>query len=114
MINEQNRRISVKLSAKMNQTAQAVDRLREENFQLKGRVLRLEEDMFAREADKWTGAGDVLLFQEGMEANSVRRLADAVMQACGGRCAVFSKNPDGSHKYAIGELNGDLRQLTRK
>ncbi len=114
MINEQNRRISVKLSAKMNQTAQAVDRLREENFQLKGRVLRLEEDMFAREADKWTGAGDVLLFQEGMEANSVRRLADAVMQACGGRCAVFSKNPDGSHKYAIGELNGDLRQLTRE
>lgn len=113
MINEQNHQISVKLSAKADKTALAVSRLQEENFRLKGRVMCLEEDMFSREAQKWEGAGSVLLFQEEMEANSVRKLADAVMQTCGGCCAVFSRNPDGGYKYAMGLLNGDLRQFTK-
>lgn len=113
MINEQNHQISVKLSAKADKTALAVSRLQEENFRLKGRVMCLEEDMFSREAQKREGAGSVLLFQEEMEANSVRKLADAVMQTCGGCCAVFSRNPDGGYKYAIGQLNGDLRQFTK-
>ena len=113
VVNEQNHEVSVKLSAKPNQTAQAVQRLQDENFQLKGRVLRMEEEMFAGEAEKWQGCGNVLLFQEGLESDSVRKLTDAVMQSCGGRCAVFSKNPDGSYKYAMGEANGDLRQLTK-
>lgn len=114
VVNEQNHEVSVKLSAKPNQTAQAVQRLLDENFQLKGRVLRMEEEMFTREAEKWQNCGKVLLFQEGLEADGVRKLTDAVMQSCGGRCAVFSKNPDGSYKYAIGEENGDLRQLTKE
>lgn len=114
MVNEQNHQISVKLSAKMDKTAQAVARLQDENFALKGRVHTMEEEMFSREAQKWSNAGNVLLFQEGMEADSVRKLADAVMQTCKGRCAVFSKNPDGSFKYAMGEIDGDLRQFTKE
>lgn len=114
MVDEQNHEISVKLSAKKAETAKAVARLWEENFQMKGRLLRLEEEMFVYEAEKWKGAGNVLLFQEGLEADSVRKLADAVMQCCGGKCAVFSKNPDGSYKYAIGEKEGDLRAFTKE
>lgn len=114
MVNEQNHQISVKLSAKMDKTAQAVARLQEENFAMRGRVHAMEEEMFSREAEKWRDAGNVLLFQEGLEADSVRKLADAVMQTCKGRCAVFSKNPDGSFKYAMGETDGDLRQLTKE
>ncbi|MDO4273791.1 MAG: alanyl-tRNA editing protein [Eubacteriales bacterium] len=113
-INEQNHQISVKLSAKPDKTALAVTRLQEENFRLKGRVMRLEDDVFSSEAQKWEGAGSVLLFQEGLEADSVRKLADAVMQTCGGCAAVFSRNEDGSYKYALGELNGDLRQFTKE
>ena len=45
MVNEQNRQISVKLSAKMDKTAQAVERLQEENFRLKGQVGQLVDDM---------------------------------------------------------------------
>lgn len=114
MVNGQNHQISVKLSAKMDKTAQAVTRLQDENFALRGRVHSMEEEMFSREAQRWSDAGNVLIFQEGMEADSVRKLADAVMQTCKGRCAVFSKNQDGSFKYAIGEKNGDLRQFTKE
>lgn len=114
MVDKQNHEISVKLSAKTAETAKAVERLWEENFQMKGRLLRLEEEMFVREAEKWQNAGNVLLFQEGLESDSVRKLADTVMQCCGGRCAVFSKNSDGSYKYAIGEKEGDLRAFTKE
>ena len=112
-VDDQNHQISMRLSAKSDRTAQAVERLQEENFSLKGRVQSLEEGMFAAEADKWAGKGNVLLFQQNMEADSLRKLTDAVMQTCGGRCAVFSSNADGSCKYAMGEKAGDLRQLTK-
>ena len=48
------------------------------------------------------------------EADSVRKLADAVMNTCEGCCAVFSRNEDGSYKYAMGEIDGDLRQYTKE
>nr|WP_294525581.1 alanine--tRNA ligase-related protein [uncultured Blautia sp.] len=113
MVDDQNHQISMRLSAKSDRTAQAVERLQEENFSLKGRVQSLEEGMFASEADKWAGKGNVLLFQQNMGADSLRKLTDAVLQTCGGRCAVFSSSADGSYKYAMGEKDGDLRQLTK-
>ncbi len=113
-VNEQNRQISVRLSAKPTQTAAAVSRLWEENFRLKGLTSRMEEEIFANEASRWKGKGDVLLFREGLESDSVRRLTDAVTQSCGGLCAVFSKNQDGSYKYAMGQINGNLVSLTKE
>ena len=113
-INEQNSRISVKLSAKTEETAQAVERLWEENYRLKGQLLHLEQELCRTEADRWEGAGSVLLFHEGLDADGVRRMADAVMQKCAGCCAVFSKSPDGTYKYAIGEKDGDLRQFVKE
>ena len=89
MVNEQNRQISVKLSAKMDKTAQAVARLQDENFALKGRVHSLEENFIVNEAAKWNDCENPLLFENGMEAGSVQKLADAVLQVCKGRCAVF-------------------------
>lgn len=114
MINEQNRQISVKLSAKMDKTASAVARLQDENFALKGRVHALEEEFIVGEAAKWKEKENVLLFQEGMEVGSVQKLTDAILQVCKGRCAVFSRNADGSYKYAMGEKDGDLRQFTKE
>lgn len=114
MVDNENHLVSVKLSAKADKTAEAVSRLWEENFRLKGTVLHFEEEMYAREAKEWEGAGSVLLFKEGLEADSVRKLADAVMNTCAGCCAVFSRNEDGSYKYAIGEKDGDLRQFTKE
>ena len=114
MVNDQNRQVSVKLSAKIGETAAAVARLQDENFRLKGQVNHMFDALCTAEAQKWEDAGSVLLFQEGLEADQVRRMADAIMQKCCGCCAVFSSNGDGSYKYAIGEQNGDLRQFTKE
>lgn len=114
MIYEQNHEISVKLSTKPDKTAQAVERIFEENYRLKGRLIGLEQEAIAREAEKYADQGNVLVFREEMEADAVRKLTDGILQKCGGRCAVFSRNQDGSYKYAMGENGGDLRQLTRE
>ena len=114
MLQEQNHEVSMLLSAKPEATGQAVKRMLEENSRLKYACAGLESESFDAEAGKWTGKGSALIFRGEMEADSVRRLADRVMHACGGRAAVFSANPDGSFKYAIGEENGDLRQFTKE
>ncbi len=113
MVSAQNHQVSVLLSAKIDRTGEAVQHQLDENFRLRGRVLSLEEKTFAQEAARLKGAGDVLLFEKDMEADSVRKLAVAVMETCGGRCAVFSDNGDGTYKYAVGEENGDLRDLVK-
>lgn len=114
MTEGQNHEVSVLLSARPDQTAQAVERLWKENFRLKGRILELEEKWFAGEARKWEKRGNVLFIEAEMEPDSIRRLADAVMHTCGGRCAVFSGNEENGYKYAVGEEGGDLREFTKK
>ncbi len=110
---EQNREISGLLSAKPAQTAAAVKRQCEELKQMQYRCAQLETKLFALRANAMQGAGDVLLIEDAMSPDSTRRLCDAVMQSCGGLCAVFSEK-DGGYNYAIGCKDGDLRELVRK
>ena len=114
MLQTQNHRISTLLSAKPDHTADSVQRLWDENYALKGRIREMEETYISSRAAAYKEAGDVLLIEGGMEPDSVRRLADAVMQTCGGRCAVFSAAPEGGYRYAIGQKDGDLRSFTKE
>lgn len=110
----QNHQVSTLLSAKAFETGAAVQRLTEENAALKSRLLSMEEDRFASLARQLTGAGDVLLFEEGLTPDSLRRLCDAVLQTCGGRCACFSGVDGQGYKYAVGQLEGDLRTFAKE
>ena len=109
---EQNLHIAQSLSAKPTASAAAVARLESELGALKLRAAKLEAQVFAQVASRLAGEGDVLLFEEDMSPDSVRKLCDAVMQVCGGRCAVFAGS-DGAWKYAVGQVDGDLRDLVK-
>ena len=111
---EQNRQVSGLLSAKPLETAAAVNRLLEENAALKARATALEEARFAALAEEYAGRGNVLLFQEGLSPDGLRRLCDSILQRCGGRCACFSGDDQRGYKYAVGEQNGDLRALVKE
>ena len=92
---------------------EAVDRTMAELGAVKFRAAKLEESVFAQTAESYAGAGNVLLFEDEMSADSVRKLCDAVTQKCGGRCALFAGSGT-SWKYAMGEADGDLRALTKE
>ena len=109
---EQNLRVAQSLSAKPTESAAAVARMEAELGALKLHASKLESQVFAQAAARLAGEGDVLLFEEELSPDSVRRLCDAVMNTCGGRCAVFA-GADGAWRYALGHVNGDLRELTK-
>lgn len=111
---EQNRLISALLSAKPFETASAVDRLMSENEQLKSRLISMEDIHFSAMAQEQTGKGNVVLFQDGLSPDGLRRLCDKVLQVCGGRCACFSGDDETGYKYAIGTKDGDLRALIKE
>ena len=111
---EQHRRVSGLLSAKPLQTADAAARLLEAEAALKLRAAQLEEQVFAQKAQALAGAGKVLLFEPPRTPDSVRRLTDLVMTACGGRAAVFAGSDAEGYKYAVGEADGDLRQFVKE
>ena len=95
------------------QTAAAVERLQGELESVKLRCADLETADCARKAQEYAGKGDVLLLEGPMSADSVRRLCDAVLDTCGGRCAVFAGEGD-NYKYAIGTRDGDVRPLVKE
>ena len=109
----QNRHISNLLSTKAAETGRGVERLLEENHQLKARLTAMEDARFRALAEQYTRAGDVLLFEEGLTPDGLRRLCDAVLNVCGGRCACFSGDDAGGHAYAVGQRGGDLRAFSK-
>ena len=109
---EQNKQISGLLSAKPLETAAAAARMQQELNDTKYRLSQLEDKLFQMQAEAYQDAGDVLLFEEGLKPDALRRLTDAILHACGGRCAVFSRVETG-FQYAIGHEGGDLRQFTK-
>ena len=111
---EQNTQVSHLLSAKPLQTGAAVERLLAENEALKSRLMSLESGRFAALAGQYAGQGDVIIFEDGLSPDALRRLCDAVLHTCGGRCACFSGEDGQGYKYAVGQPGGDLRALVKE
>ena len=109
----QNTRVSRLLSAKVTDTAAAVERMQKELYQLRGRVADLEEKDFARKAEEYAGRGEVLLFEGAMSADSLRKLCGMVQESAGGRCAVFAGEEE-VWQYAVSQPDGDLRGFVKE
>ena len=113
-IMDQNHQVSNLLSAKVFETGAAVQRLLEENNALKSRILTMEDHRFAALAEEYAGTGDVVLFEEDLSPDGLRRLCDQVLHTCGGRCACFSGQDGQGYKYAVGQAGGDLRTFVKE
>lgn len=113
-VDAQNHANSVLLSAKPMETANAVRRVYDERNAALFRITAEENRRFAEIAEAMAGKGDCVLFEDGLSSDSVRKLAVAVMEKCGGRCAAFSGDDENGYKYAVGEENGDLRAFIKE
>ena len=111
---EQNHRVSVLLSAKPDQTGEAVKRLQEQEMAESYRLIEMENESFRQIADEHRGEGDVLIIRDGLGPDQVRRLCVEVMETCGGRCAVFSGSDGTDYKYVIGHQGGDIRAFVKE
>lgn len=111
---DQNRLVSQTLSAKVLETARAVNATVAELETRKQQIYAMETERFSEKASQLRGQGNVLVQMEGLSADGVRRAAIAIQKTCGGRAAVFSGNDGEGYKYAVGLPNGDLRDWVRE
>lgn len=105
-------RISVLLSAKESLTADAVSRLKEEQFALNGRLMALQGQILKQELEQLpAGSKDVLFFFQDLDANAVREFVNQLMKRCTGYCAAFFGSDETGYKYIIGSATKDIRPL---
>ena len=108
---EQNRQVSQAFSAKIEETGAAARRMNEVEAALKYRIVGLEKRIFSGISAEYAGKGNVVHFEDSLDNNAVRDLADAIADTCGGIAAVFSGSDEGGYAFCLVTREGDLRQL---
>lgn len=110
----ENKEISVALKAKPEETAAAVLRIKEQNLAQSYEIGRWQEKHIQQVAEVHAGEGNIVLFEEDLSAEAVRRLCDALIQTGTGICFVLSGNDEDGYKYCIGQKDGDVRALVKE
>ena len=110
---DQNRQVSQAFSAQITETGAAARRMNEVLSEQKYRIAGLEKQIFLGIAAGYSGKGDVVHFEEGLDNTAVRELADAIVETCGGTAAVFSGNDAEGYAFCLVTRQGDLRQLCK-
>lgn len=107
--------ISAALSAPQNDTAAAVDRIKQELADSKQEIARLRGDLVALKAELLEETdGNICLFESGLDTRMMRDLCNAGTAVCTGMCAVFTGSDTGGYKYIIGSRTTDLRERARE
>ena len=109
---EENRKVSQAFSAPMNATGEAALRMNEALAAEKSRAIGLQNRLLERIAGSYVNFGDVVHFEQGLDGNGLRQLADKIADCCGGRVAVFS-GEEGNYNYCLAQRGSDLRELNR-
>lgn len=110
----ENSHVAVDLSVKPEETRAAVEHLQEEIYQLKGKILQLQNEKYEMWARQCKDKGNVLVFAEHLEAAEIRKCADAILNECKGICVLVSGDDETGYKYAVGERDGDVRSLVKE
>ncbi len=107
--------ISVLLSAKEEDTSRAVERLKQENFQLTGRILKLQKALICQKASAIPKtAGDILFFEPDLDPDTAREFVNLLTRRCSGTACVFLGNDAAGYRYILGSAHEDVRPLCRK
>jgi len=112
---ENNDAVSVMLSAKRDETAAAVRRLKEKEGEAEHRASVLGKRLLKALADLLPGpeaSEHAFLFTEGADGNAMRQTVNELVQRYPGVSAVFSGNPESGFNFAMGSAGTDLKALS--
>lgn len=108
---DQNRQVSQLFSAKRLETGAAASQMANLLAGEKYRCAALEKRLFARIAESYVNYNDVVHFEDDLAPGSVRELADAIAEVCGGVAVVFSGNDTDGYSVCLISKTGDVREL---
>ena len=108
---EQNKLVSQAFSAKILETGDAAQKISEQLSAEKQRSAALQSKILSAIAAGYTGCGNVLHFEQGLNGGQLRQLADEIAALCGGRAVVLSGEED-NYNLCILHPGADLKPLT--
>lgn len=108
-------KISAALSAKPEQIDEAVERLKEQNQQLREQLNQVQTKYLQ---DKLQGitkdTACVCIFEENVDSIAVRNFVNAAMERCNGICGAFLGNDEKGYHYILGSSSMDVREAAKK
>lgn len=105
--------ISVLLSAKQSEVAEAVERLKKENETLAASLSALKKTLATEMANAAKETAGSLIFFAPLDGASLRALVNAALPKCGGICAAFS-GEDGAYSFCMASKSVDLRAKAKE
>ncbi len=107
----ENRQVSQTLSAKMKETAQAVQKLSDSLRAEKYRASGLEKKLFLALSEGYRGQENVLHFAPDLTPGGVRELAEAIADNCRGIATVCSGSDQAGYSICLVSRHTPVREL---
>lgn len=102
--------ISVQLSAKPDAVANAVARLKEENFKQKARMIALQQQLLQLQISVISPEQEnVVLFFEDLDTPAMREAVNTLCEIHNGYCSVFKGNDADGYQYILGSLHKNCK-----
>ena len=112
---DNNAAISVKLSAKREETAQAVERVMAEQEKLKARISELSRSLARCKAEAIAETeGNICIFDSVLDEPALREIVNVAVGKCKGIAAVFSGSDESGYRYIIGSRSVNLRNVAKE
>ncbi len=111
LIQKNNTGVSMLLSSKRDKTAEAVERILNDQTAYKERVAELSAELvrFKAESCEYTD-GNICIFDNSLDEVALRELVNLLMDKCSGIAAAFSGSDEKGYRYIIGSRSIDLRK----
>lgn len=107
--------ISALLSAKQNETAKAVQKLHQDYLQLKRTYQEAKMQLLTAKAEQIPPTdGNLLLFEENLDANALRNYVNLMLPKCGGICIALSGSDETGYSYVAASASRDMRAFAKE
>lgn len=110
---DENRKVSVLTCAKQTETAEAVERLKNENEKLKYDIVGLHRQILASKAEKIKNQKRIIIFDEMLQGKLLSDFAILLMNKADDFTACFC-GENGSYRYCVVSGTTDLRPLCKE
>ena len=108
----ENKAVAVMLSTNEENTSEYAGKLISENIKLKADLSALEEKLFERWAESFSGQECALIIEDWMTPAQGRRLADILADRCAA-AAVFTKSENG-YNYSVIKRDSDISDMIKE
>ncbi len=108
------RAISQALSAREDRVAEAVEKLKQENYRQRGEMMNLSNALLECKVAAIPKNSERAVFVEaGLEGNQPRELANKLLEKGVGQVYVFAGNDEAGYRYVIASRHCDVRPIAK-